>query len=132
LSPRPLPIPSVILCVDNESTALRARCLLLFIAGYNVLTAVNFDAAQKIFRHHGVDLVTTGDFSSDPSGAKVASQVKRLKPAVPVVLLTGSPESSRKAKRADLLLIKDVDPADFLADIGKLLAKPQSAAANAP
>jgi CheY-like chemotaxis protein len=127
----PVSVPSVILCVDSESTGLWARCLLLSIAGYNVLTAVNVADALTIVQRNRVDLVMTGNFSSDPTGAQVASQMKRLKPAVPVALLTGSRESSREAERADLLLTDGMDPAEFLAEIGKLLSKSQPSHADA-
>jgi hypothetical protein len=77
-----------------------------------------------------VDLVITGNFSTGPTGAQVAFQMKRLKPAVPVALLTGSLGSSREAEPADLLLTNGIGPAEFLAEIGKLLSKSQSSSAD--
>ena len=55
-------MPPVILCVDNDPNALFVRRLLLFIAGYAVLTASSVEAAQGLFDCNHVDLVITEDF----------------------------------------------------------------------
>jgi DNA-binding response OmpR family regulator len=47
----------VILCVDDEVPALEIRCLILSIAGYEVLTAADGVDALELFRCIPVDLV---------------------------------------------------------------------------
>jgi DNA-binding response OmpR family regulator len=95
------------------------------------LSAINVADAQTIVQRDRVDLVISGNFSPDPTGAQIASQIKRLTPAVPVALLTGSWESSREGERVDLLLTGGMDPAEFLAEIRKLLSKSQPSHADA-
>ena len=119
-------IPTVILCVDNEPTGLLVRRLLLSIAGYGVLTAANRDAALSTLRRNHVDLVITGHFLPDPAWAQVAVEIKRLKPKIPLVLLTGALELPLGSENADLVLQKGLDPAEFLAAIASLITKSPS------
>jgi CheY-like chemotaxis protein len=116
-------IPSVILCVDDEPTALLVRRLLLSIAGYDVLTAANRDAALSTLRRNHVDLIITGHFLPDSAWVQVAAEMKRLKPEVPIVLLSGALELPSGSENADLVLPKGLDPSQFLAAIANLIAR---------
>lgn len=115
--------PSLILCVDEESTSLTARRLILSIAGYDVMTAASGEAALKIFRRYPVVLVITDQYLPQRTGAELAGEMKLLKPDVPVVLLAASPEDPAVAQHADLVLTKGMNPADFLAAIAKLVGR---------
>ena len=53
--------------------------------------------------------------------------MKRIKSETPVVLLTGLVDPPPGFEQADLLLTKGMMPQEFLAEIAKLLSKPQSA-----
>jgi CheY-like chemotaxis protein len=119
-------IPSVILCVDDEPTALMVRRLILSISGYDVLTAADGDAALTSLCRNHVDLVITDHFLPDRTGARVAVEMKRLKPEVPIVLLTGALEPPPGSENADLVLPKGLDPTEFLAAIANLITKRQS------
>jgi len=99
------------------------RRLVLSIAGYDVLTAANGDVALRILRRHHVDLVITDCFLPDLPGAQIVSEIKRLKPDIPIVLLTNSVDLSSGTELVDLLLIKCMSPPEFLSEIAKLLAK---------
>lgn len=125
-----LPNAFVILCVDDEPVGLLARRLLLSISGYTVLTAESGDVALRLFNCNHVDLVLTDHFLPDLTGAQLASEMKRCKPQVPIVLLTGLVEPPSEFKCADLHLVKGMTPPEFLAAIAKLLSKPQSAGAE--
>ena len=84
----------VIQCVDDDHTALAVRRLLLSTKGYAVLTATSADAALRLFNCNHVDLVITDHLLRDGTGAHVTSQMKRLRPEVPIVLLTAWPNGS--------------------------------------
>ncbi len=105
-----------------------ARRLLLSIAGYDVLTAADGDAALRIFRRDHVDLVVTHHLLPERTGRQVAAEMKRFKPEVPIVLLTGAPEPPSGSEHADLVLTKGMDPPEFLDAIAKLITKRQSSA----
>ena len=114
---------SVILCVDDETTGLTARRLLLSIAGYTVLTATSCNNALKLFGCNHVDLVITDHLLPDSTGAELASEMKRRKPEVPILLLTGLVELPPGYEDVDLRLTKGMTPPEFLAEIAKLLPR---------
>ena len=115
----------VILCVDDEPVGLLARRLLLSIAGYTVLTAESGDVALRLFNCNHVDLVLTDHLLPDLTGSQLASEMKRRKPEVPIVLLTGLAAPPSEFAYADLLITKGTTPPEFLAAIANLLAKEQ-------
>jgi CheY-like chemotaxis protein len=122
----------VILCVDDEPVGLLARRLLLSIAGYTVLTAESGDVALRLFNCNRVDLVLTDHSLPDLTGAQLASEMKRRKPEVPIVLLTGLVEPPSEFEYADLLLTKGLTPPEFLAEIAKVLSKEQPTGTGTP
>jgi DNA-binding response OmpR family regulator len=112
----------VILCVDDDHTALAVRRLLLSIKGYAVVTATSADAALRVFNCNHVDLVITDHLLPDGTGAHVTYQMKRLRPEVPIVLLTAWPNVPPGYEHADRLLSKCMAPEEFLAEIASLLS----------
>ncbi len=125
-----LSVSIVILCVDDDPTALTVRRLLLSIAGYEVLTAESGETALQLFNGNQVDLVLTDHLLPDISGAALSFQMKRLKPEVAVVLLTASAEFPPGYDHADLLLNKGLTPEDFLAKIAGLVSARESSRNN--
>jgi CheY-like chemotaxis protein len=120
----------VILCVDDEPTGLMARRLLLSVAGYKVLIADSGNAALKLFRCNDVDVVITDHLLPDVTGAELTSEMKRIKPEVPIILLTGLIDLPPGYEQANLVLTKCITPPQFLSEIAKLLSKPQADAAG--
>jgi len=113
--------PVVILCVDDDPRALLARRLVLSSAGYDVLTASSGEDALRVLRHRDVDLVVADAFLPRLTGAEMTAAIKRHNPRIRVVLLTAAPEPP-SAALADLILIKGRAPANFLAEIAKVIA----------
>jgi CheY-like chemotaxis protein len=120
----------VILCIDDEPTGLIVRRLLLSTAGYAVLTATSAETALRLFRCNRVDLVITDHLLQDLTGAELISELKLLKPEIPVVLLTGLVDPPPGFEEADLLLTKGMRPSEFLAEIAKFLSKAQDQCAE--
>ena len=117
--------PTVILCIDDEPTILTLRQVLLSIAGYKVLTATNGESAMRLFTLNHVDLVITDQLLPGRSGGQVASEMKRLKPEVPIILYIGLLELPPGAEHADLVMVKGMTPPEFLGAIAALVAKPR-------
>ena len=120
--------PTVILCVDDEPNILMLRQIVLSIAGYKVLAATNGESAMRLFTLDHVDLVITDQLLPGLTGSQLASQMKRLKPEVPVIVYTGLQEIPSDAEDADLILTKGMTPPEFLAAIAKVVAKSQPGA----
>jgi len=117
----------IILCIDDEPNALTARQMLLSKAGYQVLTATTSESAMQVFTSEHVDLVIIDYLLPDRSGGETASEMKRLKPEIPVIVYTGLAELPADAKDADLVLSKGLTPPEFLAAIASLVAKSRAA-----
>ena len=115
-------MPPVILCVDDDPTALFVRRLLLSTAGYAVLTASGVEAAQGLFDCNHVDLVITDHLLPDGTGAELVLQMKRVRPEMPAVLLTAWGDMPQGYEHADRLLSKGMTPEDFLREVASLLS----------
>lgn len=113
----------VVLCVDDEVSALKLRCLVLSSAGYQVVTATDGAAAMELFGRVQVDLVITDHSLPGLTGAQLASEIKRMKPAIPIVLFSGFPEAPPGSEHADLYLTKGMPAAEFIRRVSELIEK---------
>jgi len=78
----------LILCVDDEVTGLSVRKMILETQGYRVLTAENGRDALALFSSKRIDLVVLDYSMPGLDGGRVAESMKRLKPRVPILLLS--------------------------------------------
>lgn len=53
----------------------------------------------------------------------MASEMKRLKPAIPIVLFSGLAEAPPGSEHADLLITKGLPLVGFLREVGRLIPK---------
>jgi len=111
---------SLILAVDDEKSGLYFRKLILEHAGHSVLSATNVEEAMQLFRSNAVVLVITDHLLGRKTGAEMAKEMKRLKPGVPIVLLSGT-TSNPDLDGADAFLSKTEGPEDLLAIVTNLL-----------
>ena len=111
----------VLLCIDDNAVELKLRSLILADAGYAVLTAMTGEAGLHLFTHNHVDLVISDHVLQDVTGAQLIGEMKRVKPNVPFLMLSGLPHVPDGAERADMFVTKGMSPPDFLAAIQKLL-----------
>jgi DNA-binding response OmpR family regulator len=107
--------------VDDEATALAVRSQVLSRAGYVVLTASDGAAALELLKCIRADLIIMDQGLPGLSGTQVAAEMKRLKPAVPIVLLSDLLEAPLGSEHADLVSTKGVPAAEFLRAVGKLI-----------
>lgn len=78
-----------VLCIDDESSNLTVRKLLLESAGFTALTASSGKEGLDIFDSRQVDAVIIDYSMPEIDGGIVAARIKRAKPRVPVVMLSG-------------------------------------------
>ncbi len=83
---------SIILCIDDEGAGLEARKELLEISGYDVLTAQSGEQGLGLFVAHPIDAVVLDYEMPGMNGDRVARQMRRVKPDVPILLLSGYSE----------------------------------------
>ena len=82
------PYGKLILCVDDETTGLSIRKALLETQGYRVLTAESGPKALSLFSREPLDLVVLDYSMPGMEGHDVAEAMKRLKPDVPIIMLS--------------------------------------------
>jgi DNA-binding response OmpR family regulator len=112
----------VILCIDDEPNILMLRQLLLSIAGYNVLTALDAESGLEVFAGNKIDLVIADQLLPGLSGTEIAREMKRIKPDVPIIIFTGLSELPGGLDHIAQVLTKGMTPPEFLNAIAKVLA----------
>jgi DNA-binding NtrC family response regulator len=120
----PLPTSLNILCVDNDPKILALRAALLSIAGYEVLTAIDSESALQVFEANCIDLVITEYFETG-DWEKLAGAMKMRKPEVPILLYTLAQDPPEGFPWVDQVLVKGMNPPEFLSEVAKLITKSQ-------
>ena len=113
---------SLILCIDDNQIALYARKLVLESAGYSVIATDDVEQAVQLFTASDVRLVLSDYLLRGKMGTELAAEMKRLKPDVPVVILSGVAEMPEGIENADLFLSKTEGPCTILRVISELLS----------
>lgn len=114
-----------ILWADDEIDLLKPHVMFLQDKGYDVTTATNGRDALDLVQKQDYGIIFLDENMPGLSGIETLSQIKNLRPAVPVVMITKSEEESIMeeaigSKIADYL-IKPVNPNQILLAIKKNL-----------
>ncbi len=116
---------ATILCIDDEPTALSVRRMLLESAGYQVATAHSAEEGIQIFKSRPIDAVIMDYWLSGMDGIEAARALKRIRPTIPIVVLSALTElPGESIGAADRWLLKGEDPAYLLNAISTLLESP--------
>jgi len=118
---------ATILCIDDEVAGLKVRRLLLESAGHRVLEAPNGQDGIKIFRSQPVDLVILDYWMPGMRGTDVAGELKRINPAVPIVILSALAQLPGESAMADRWLLKGYSAKDLLETVDVLSRRLNSA-----
>lgn len=97
----------VVLCIGDNHEVLECERNFLETFGYAVLTAPSGDKGLELASIFSVDVVIL-DYFMSMNGHAVATELKRLRPQAPIILLTegqGVPEPALNL--ADALVAKD-------------------------
>ena len=122
-------LPAAILCIDDEEPALLVRRRLLEKAGYRVFTALSGKEGIELFRFQPIDVVILDYWMADMDGLEVATELKKLSPKTPIIVLSGYTSILDEGLgRVDLWLRKgEGDPEQLLLAVGQLLSRSRSA-----
>jgi CheY-like chemotaxis protein len=101
-----LPGSITILCVDDEETPRTLRSLILQKQGYKVLTAASGTEALELLNRANIDLVLSDQMMPGMTGTELTKSVKAMRPAMPVVLISGVNEIPEDASYADRFISK--------------------------
>jgi CheY-like chemotaxis protein len=79
----------LILCIDDNEEGLHLRKLVLETAGYSVLIAPDGARGLELFANNPVAGVVLDYAMPGMNGGEVAAEMRKLKPEVPIILLSG-------------------------------------------
>jgi PAS domain S-box-containing protein len=114
---------ALILAVDDESSGLYFRKLILEHAGHTVLSSTGVEEALVLFRENPVDIVVTDHLLGRQTGNDMAAEMKRTKPEVPIILLSGTSTIPEPLVHADSFLSKTEGPEQLLETVNQLLSR---------
>jgi PAS domain S-box-containing protein len=111
------PDAATILLIDDEMAGLLPRKLLLESAGYCVLEARSGAEGIRVFQSRKVDAVILDYWMSGMKGTAVAAELKRINPAVPIIVLSGMSDLPGEASgTVDQWIVKGSTRAEQLLD----------------
>jgi CheY-like chemotaxis protein len=117
-------VGKLVLCVDDETVGLAMRKQVLEARGYRAFTAENGPGALKIFSSEPVDLVILDYKMPGMNGDVVAERMKRLKPHVPILMLSAYVDLPRETLAlVDMYLTKGDGPLIMLKAVAELLTR---------
>ena len=106
-SPKPL-----LLCIEDEPAQLTVRKAVLEQDGYNVIGVSTGEDALKALRDAPVCAVIADHMLQRTTGMDLVTQIKKIKPKVPIILFSGSLPMSLNG--VDVYVNKGEATADFL------------------
>ncbi len=112
----------MILCLDDEPNVLITRKLVLESAGYEVLGATGTREGLELFLSRPVRAVVIDYLMPDMTGDVVAREMKRVKPEVPIVMISAYFElPDVTLTSVDAFVPKGDGPVALLNALGRLL-----------
>jgi CheY-like chemotaxis protein len=123
---------TMILCIDDDAVGLRIRKLLLETRGYQVLTAENGAEGIRAFASSDIDLVILDYVMPEMDGGVVATEMRRLKPGIPILLLSAYVDLPPAVLASvNACAVKGESPNELLSSVAQLLSATRSATASA-
>jgi DNA-binding response OmpR family regulator len=84
-----MPARPSVLCVEDEDPQLELRRLLFESAGFEFVGARTGAEALALFRDRQISVVVLDYWMSSMNGLAVATEMKRQRPSIPVIILSG-------------------------------------------
>jgi PAS domain S-box-containing protein len=115
-----------VLLIDDEQAGLMLRKCVLENAGFKALAGNTGEEGMSLFRLHDVDVVVTDHLLGRATAAGMAVAMKRLKPHVPIVSLSGTTSLEEALKYADHFIGKAEGPEALIATLDRILSQQAS------
>jgi len=103
-----------LLCIDDNQSSLKICKMVLEDFGYKVLTASNAREGLEIFASHVIDAVVLDYQMPEMNGELVAAEMRRMKPRVPILMLSGWVSLPESALRIVDEYVAKGDPVEFM------------------
>ncbi len=112
--------PHCLLIVDDNDIMLLTLTRILEQHGFSVLAANSAARTLELATSRPVDLVMM-DYHLPGDQGQLGPELKRLRPGMPLIVLSGDPDAGQAVQFADLLLPKPQPPEKLVAEIRRLL-----------
>ncbi len=123
-----------ILWIDDEIELLKAHILYLEERGYRIKPITNGPDALKLARQERFDAALVDEIMPAMSGLEVIEELKRLKPHLPVIMVTKNEaeELMEQAigRKVEAFLTKPVNPSQILSVLKSVLERRQISASE--
>ena len=113
---------AIILCVDDEETPRTLRKLIQQKQGYQVVTAASGAEALEVLSQANISLVLSDQMMPGMTGTELTKSVKAMRPAMPVILISGVNEVPEDASYADRFISKVGGPELLFKTVADVLA----------
>jgi two-component system response regulator MprA len=117
-----------VLVIDDEPAILFTLKRILEYAGYTVTTAQSGREGMSAFQQGQWDLVTLDRSMPDMNGELVATELRKIAPSIPLVLITGFPHAVVRPELFDAILPKPFRAAELVERLSQAIAKRAPAA----
>jgi DNA-binding NtrC family response regulator len=112
----------IVLCVDDEDSQLALRKMLFEGAGFEFLGAQSGAAALELFRSKEIAAVVLDYWMSEMKGTEIAAEMKRQRPKVPIIVLSGFALLPGEASLVNAWFQKGrIQPDELVREIRRLL-----------
>ena len=113
----------VILCLEDQASALSMRKMVLEKSGYTVVGASSGQEALNLLRSVHVDLVLSDHYLRGELGTSIAAAIKALKPNIPILILSGSADTLGEVEHMNGIISTTAGPTELLVSVARVLAR---------
>jgi len=110
-----------VLLIDDEQAGLQLRDKVLQSVGFKTLSAVSSEEGLKLFRMFDVDVIVTDHLLGRSTADVLAIEMKRHKPHIPIVSLSGTTSVDEALRYADYFVGKGEGPDALIEILDKIL-----------
>jgi CheY-like chemotaxis protein len=123
------------LIVDDEASVREVLTLFFQEEGYDVGQAADGDIALELFRHGSWDVVFTDRMMPRMSGDRLAEEIRKIAPDIPIVLVTAyadlTPETAPEHTPFDMVVRKPFTRETLRAALGSVSVQKRQPAPRA-
>ncbi len=103
-----------LLCVDDNQSSLNICKIILEDVGYRVLTSSSAREGLEVFASDAIDAVILDYQMPEMNGELVAAEMRRTKPRVPILMLSGWVSPPESALQLVDEFVAKGDPVEFM------------------
>ena len=115
------PQRQTVLCIDDNQDVLECVEIFLESFGYTVLTAASGGKGLELASVRSFDFVIVDYFMPEMDGQEVAIEMRKLRPQVPIIMLSGAVDVPKRVfESVDAFIAKDRLASQLLPAMAKL------------